>query len=111
MSPKNAASKSVSLLALGNSATCSRANRSVSGLDVEQRFAKLKALWGRRVAHQGITPFPRCLLAFDECQWFLVVSLKQLARKGNVTLMCHCGEDQEQCHRHLLQTVILSKRV
>jgi uncharacterized protein YeaO (DUF488 family) len=44
-------------------------------------------------------------------QKFTLRLIKQLARKGNVTLMCHCGEDWEQCHRHLLQTVILSKRI
>jgi hypothetical protein len=23
-----------------------------------------------------------------------------------VTLMCHCSEDQRQCHRHVLQEVL-----
>lgn len=29
----------------------------------------------------------------------------------NVTLMCHCDEDQQQCHRHLLKEIILSGKV
>lgn len=41
-------------------------------------------------------------------QKFTLRLLKKLARSGHVTLMCHCAEDQEQCHRHLLRRVILS---
>ena len=37
--------------------------------------------------------------------------IKAMAREGNVTLMCHCDEDQKQCHRHILRELILSKRV
>jgi uncharacterized protein YeaO (DUF488 family) len=44
-------------------------------------------------------------------QKFTLRLLKQLARSGHVTLMCHCAEDQDQCHRHLLQRLILSNRV
>jgi uncharacterized protein YeaO (DUF488 family) len=44
-------------------------------------------------------------------QKFTLRLLKKLARRGNVTLMCHCAEDQPQCHRHLLRDVILSNRV
>jgi hypothetical protein len=44
-------------------------------------------------------------------QKFTLRLIKQLARKGNVTLMCHCAEDQEQCHRHLLHRLISSMRI
>jgi uncharacterized protein YeaO (DUF488 family) len=44
-------------------------------------------------------------------QKFTLRLIKHLARRGNVTLMCHCAEDQEQCHRHLLRAMIVSKRV
>jgi uncharacterized protein YeaO (DUF488 family) len=37
--------------------------------------------------------------------------IQKLARSGHVTLMCHCSEDQDQCHRHLLRRLILSARV
>lgn len=33
--------------------------------------------------------------------------LKALGEKQNVTLMCHCAEDAEQCHRFLLLSEIL----
>ena len=44
-------------------------------------------------------------------QKFTLRLLKKIARSSHVTLMCHCAEDQEQCHRHLLQKLILSTRV
>jgi uncharacterized protein YeaO (DUF488 family) len=44
-------------------------------------------------------------------QKFTLRLLKRLARSRAVTLMCHCAEDEEQCHRHLLRAVIVSNRV
>jgi uncharacterized protein YeaO (DUF488 family) len=44
-------------------------------------------------------------------QKFTLRLLKQLARKGDVTLMCHCAEDEQHCHRHELRRLILSDRV
>ncbi len=44
-------------------------------------------------------------------QKFTLRLIKKLARKGTVTLMCHCDEDEEQCHRHVLRALILSNRV
>ena len=44
-------------------------------------------------------------------QKFTLRLIKQLAQSGPVTLMCHCAEDQQQCHRHELRKIILSSRV
>jgi uncharacterized protein YeaO (DUF488 family) len=44
-------------------------------------------------------------------QKFTLRLVKRLARRGPVTLMCHCDEDQLQCHRHVLRRLILSNRV
>jgi uncharacterized protein YeaO (DUF488 family) len=44
-------------------------------------------------------------------QKFTLRLIKRLARQQNVTLMCHCDEDYEGCHRHILKTVILSNRI
>src|SRR5450755_1072650 len=44
-------------------------------------------------------------------QKFTLRLVKQLSRRGRVTLMCHCAEDQPQCHRHVLRRLILSNRV
>jgi len=42
-------------------------------------------------------------------QKFTLRLLQTLGRAGNVTLMCHCAEDDAQCHRHLLQKVLAGK--
>ena len=39
-------------------------------------------------------------------QKFTLRLLKRLAAKGRVTVMCHCAEDQQHCHRHELQKLI-----
>ena len=39
-------------------------------------------------------------------QKFTLRLLQELGRKGNVTLLCHCDEDEQRCHRHLLQKVL-----
>ena len=41
-------------------------------------------------------------------QKFTLRLLKQLARRGNVTLLCHCAEEEQHCHRHVLRAVIES---
>src|SRR5262245_54269878 len=42
-------------------------------------------------------------------QKFTLRLLQRLGRSQNVTLMCHCDEDQQQCHRHLLKNVLTKK--
>lgn len=44
-------------------------------------------------------------------QKFTLRLIKRLATKGHVTLMCHCDEDAEHCHRHVLRKLISSTRV
>lgn len=44
-------------------------------------------------------------------QKFTLRLVKALARRGRVTLMCHCDEDEPHCHRHLVRALILSNRV
>ncbi|HPD56096.1 MAG TPA: DUF488 domain-containing protein [Smithellaceae bacterium] len=44
-------------------------------------------------------------------QKFSLRLLKHMAKRDNVTLMCHCAEDQKQCHRHILKAVIESKKI
>ena len=39
-------------------------------------------------------------------QKFTLRLLKQLARQGNVTLLCHCAEQEKHCHRRLLRALI-----
>ena len=41
-------------------------------------------------------------------QKFTLRLLAQLGRRGDVTLMCHCAEDERQCHRHELRKLLLA---
>ena len=41
-------------------------------------------------------------------QKFTLRLIRELAHKSNVTLMCHCAEDERHCHRHLLRALISS---
>src|SRR5437870_527649 len=36
-------------------------------------------------------------------QKFTLRLLQKLGKVGDITLMCHCSEDEERCHRHLLK--------
>jgi uncharacterized protein YeaO (DUF488 family) len=53
----------------------------------------------------------KCRTIKNHGQKFLLRLLKHLSSRGNVTLMCHCDEDQEHCHRHVLREIILSGKV
>ena len=44
-------------------------------------------------------------------QKFTLRLIKKLAESRPVTLLCHCAEEEEHCHRHLLKEMILSKKV
>lgn len=41
-------------------------------------------------------------------QKFTLRLIKRLARDGPVTLLCHCAEDETECHRHELRRLIQS---
>jgi|SRR5687767_6207452 uncharacterized protein YeaO (DUF488 family) len=42
-------------------------------------------------------------------QKFTLRLLRQLGRRGRVTVMCHCAEDARQCHRHELRKLIAER--
>ena len=39
-------------------------------------------------------------------QKFSLRLLQHLGKRQNLTLLCHCAEDEKQCHRHLLKQVL-----
>ena len=39
-------------------------------------------------------------------QKFTLRLLQELGSRGTVTLLCHCAEDQQHCHRHLLKKLL-----
>jgi uncharacterized protein YeaO (DUF488 family) len=42
-------------------------------------------------------------------QKFTLRLLQKLARRETVTLMCHCAEDEPNCHRHILRKMLNRK--
>jgi uncharacterized protein YeaO (DUF488 family) len=44
-------------------------------------------------------------------QKFTLRLIKRLGDKGDVTLMCQCGEDVKMCHRHVLRALLASSAV
>ena len=42
-------------------------------------------------------------------QKFTLRLLQTLGRRSDVTLLCHCGEDESRCHRFILQRTLASK--
>jgi hypothetical protein len=42
-------------------------------------------------------------------QKFTLRLLQYLGQKQNVTLLCHCAEDEKHCHRHLLKALLEKK--
>jgi uncharacterized protein YeaO (DUF488 family) len=42
-------------------------------------------------------------------QKFTLRLIQFLAKRHPVTLMCHCAENETQCHRHILQNVLHGK--
>ena len=42
-------------------------------------------------------------------QKFTLRLIQRLDQTGNVTILCHCSEDQKHCHRHVLKQVLDGK--
>jgi len=72
---------------------------------------------GRITAREFATRYRREILGTDERdarnpviknrgQKFTLRLLNELSRRMPITVMCHCGEDEPGCHRHVLQQLI-----
>ncbi len=44
-------------------------------------------------------------------QKFTLRLLQHLAEKQTVTLLCHCAEEEQHCHRHLLKALLEKKNI
>lgn len=53
----------------------------------------------------------RCATIKNHGQKSLLRLLKRLAREQEVTILCVCGEEVQQCHRHTLAKLIASARI
>ena len=47
----------------------------------------------------------------NHSQKFTLRLTEQLSRNAPVTLLCHCAEEQQHCHRHLLRKMILNSGI
>ena len=54
---------------------------------------------------------PKNRVIRDRGQKFTLRLIKHLAKRQNVTLMCHCPEDATHCHRFLLHDLIKSAKI
>jgi uncharacterized protein YeaO (DUF488 family) len=44
-------------------------------------------------------------------QKFTLRLIKELSRRQPITLLCHCAEAEQHCHRHLLRALLESSRI
>ena len=42
-------------------------------------------------------------------QKFTLRLLQRIARRQAITLLCHCAEEEQHCHRHILQSILRRK--
>jgi hypothetical protein len=42
-------------------------------------------------------------------QKFMICLLQKQEQRNPIALMCHCEEDQQQCHRHILKATLDGK--
>ncbi len=63
----------------------------------------------RRELREGGSIDKRNVTIKNHGQKFTLRLLKTLGRKGAVTLMCHCAEDADDCHRHVLKALLAGK--
>jgi uncharacterized protein YeaO (DUF488 family) len=63
----------------------------------------------RRELTEGGSIDNRNHLIKNHGQKFTLRLLQALGRSHNVTVMCHCAEDEPRCHRHLLHRVLNGK--
>ena len=70
--------------------------------------------WSKRFRDQLLgldTPEPKNPVIRNAGQKFTLRLIKHLAKRQNVTLMCHCPQDATRCHRFLLRDLINGSRI
>jgi len=78
---------------------------SLNGLLVSGEFSRRY----RKELREGGSIDKRNCSIKNHGQKFTLRLLQKLGRSMNVTLMCHCAEDEQHCHRHLLKKVLTAK--
>jgi len=63
----------------------------------------------RKELFEGGTVDQRNRTIKNHGQKFTLRLLQKLAQSGNITLLCHCAEAEQHCHRHLLQKLLAGR--
>jgi uncharacterized protein YeaO (DUF488 family) len=63
----------------------------------------------RKELFEGGTIDRKNLTIKNHGQKFTLRLLQELARRGPITLLCHCAETELRCHRHILRNVLEGK--
>lgn len=78
-------------------------------------FQSKKITWGefsrryRKELKEGGSIDKRNHVIKNHGQKFTLRLLKELGDRGSVTLLCHCDEDQQHCHRRILKKILDGK--
>jgi uncharacterized protein YeaO (DUF488 family) len=83
--------------------------------ELREQFNKNSISWAefrkryRKELFEGGTTDKRNRTIKNHGQKFTLRLLQTLAKRDSVTIMCHCDEDQKECHRHILQKILRGK--
>jgi uncharacterized protein YeaO (DUF488 family) len=83
--------------------------------ELRKQFSKNSISWAefrkryRKELFEGGTIDKRNRTIKNHGQKFTLRLLQTLAKRDSVTIMCHCDEDQKECHRHILQKILRGK--
>jgi uncharacterized protein YeaO (DUF488 family) len=76
-------------------------NNTISWAEFRKRY--------RKELFEGGTIDKRNRTIKNHGQKFTLRLLQTLAKRDSLTIMCHCDEDQKECHRHILQKILRGK--
>jgi uncharacterized protein YeaO (DUF488 family) len=88
---------------LGPSEELLRAFEQIGWREFSRRY-KAEMSGGDGGSNEGVDAHNRVIK--NRGQKFTLRLVGELARRGNVTLLCHCAENEAHCHRHLLRALI-----
>jgi len=104
----------------GRGMKCSRYDIWMASLGPSERLLKTgdgaanRREWKKRYRDQMLgldTREPKNPVIRNAGQKFTLRLIKHLAKRQNVTLMCHCEKDASGCHRYILLDLIKSARI
>ncbi|RYD74801.1 MAG: DUF488 family protein [Verrucomicrobiaceae bacterium] len=71
-------------------------------------WSEFSRLYGKELLEDGGVD-SRNRLIKNHGQKFTLRLLQELGKRGTVTLLCHCAEEEQHCHRHILKKKLEGK--